>query len=85
MSDHETAFKDGKVIQPITPRGMLEVCRAIVSSLVIHKTWDSDKHIKRAFDKVVMNRANPDDRRTMMGLLDRQLAGDVSDRTRRRT
>lgn len=61
MTEHLTAFETGKVIQPISPRGMLAIAKAtcILGSL------------KTALQMTVVDRANEDDRATLLGIVNR--------------
>jgi len=60
-TEHLTAFMDGKIIQPISPRGMLAIARATVIL----------GNVKEAISMTVLDRANGDDRTTLKGIIDR--------------
>ncbi len=60
-TEHLEAFKQGKVIQPISPRGMLAICKASM-------TLGS---VREALEMSVLDRANVEDRATLTGLVDR--------------
>ena len=60
-TEHLEAFIAGKVIQPLSPRGMLAIARATVIM----------GNVKEAITMTVLDRANGDDRSTLKGLIDR--------------
>lgn len=60
-TEHLEAFTSGKVIQPLSPRGMLAIARAAVIM----------GNVKEAITMTVLDRANGDDRSTLKGLIDR--------------
>lgn len=60
-TEHLAAFTQGKVIQPLSPRGMLAIARATV---IIG-------NVKEAISMTVLDRANENDRVTLKGLIDR--------------
>ena len=60
-TEHLEAFTQGKVIQPISPRGMLAICQATVMI----------GDVKEALHMTVLDRANKEDRATLLGLIDR--------------
>jgi len=61
MEEHLEAFTTGKVLQPISPRGMLAVAKATVMF----------GDIREAFNMTILDRASSDDRSTLAGLVDR--------------
>ena len=60
-TEHLEAFKQSKVIQPISPRGMLAICKA---TMLIGS-------VREALSMSVLDRANIEDRATLSGLIDR--------------
>lgn len=60
-TEHLAAFTQGKVIQPLSPRGMLAIARATVIL----------GSVKEAISMTVLDRANENDRVTLKGLIDR--------------
>lgn len=60
-TEHLEAFTQGKVIQPISPRGMLAICQAAIML----------GSVKEALEMSVLDRANTEDRATLKGLVDR--------------
>lgn len=61
VTEHLEAFTTGKVIQPISPRGMLAVCKATIAL----------GSVRTALEMSVLDRANTEDRATLKGLVDR--------------
>ncbi len=61
VTEHLEAFEQGKVIQPISPRGMLAICKA---TLMLG-------NVKEALYMTVLDRANAEDRATFKGLVNR--------------
>lgn len=60
-TEHLEAFTQGKVIQPISPRGILAICQATILL----------GDLKAALEMSVIDRANREDRATLKGLVDR--------------
>ena len=60
-TEHLEAFTQGKVIQPISPRGILAICQA---TLMLGD-------VKTALEMCIIDRANREDRATLKGLVDR--------------
>jgi cobaltochelatase CobS len=60
-TEHLEAFKQSKVIQPISPRGMLAICKATMML----------GSVREALSMSVLDRANIEDRATLSGLVDR--------------
>ena len=61
VTEHLEAFEQQKVIQPISPRGMLAICQA---SIMLGS-------LREALEMSVLDRANNEDRATLLGLIDR--------------
>lgn len=61
VTEHLEAFTTGKVIQPISPRGMLAICQA---TLILGS-------VKEALEMTVIDRCNREDRATLRGIVDR--------------
>ena len=61
VTEHLTAFEDGRVLQPLSPRGILAIANAtqILGS------------VKEALTMVVLDKASEDDRSTLFGIVDR--------------
>jgi hypothetical protein len=61
ISEHVSAFLDNKVLQPLSPRGMLALARAVT-------IFDD---VKEAIEMTVLDKASSDDRATLKGIVDR--------------
>ncbi len=61
IREHIEAFTGGKVLQPITPRGMLAIARATIIL----------GDFSEALNMCVLDKASSDDRATLRGLIDR--------------
>lgn len=70
VEEHIEAFTTAKVLQPISPRGMLALGTAIV-----HFRQCLPEHaVKQAFEMVVLNRATEQDRAVLSAFVDRAVA-----------
>lgn len=61
ITDHIAAFTETKVMQPISPRGMLAIAKATVVF----------GDLRKALTMCVLDRASKDDRATLLGIVDR--------------
>ena len=61
ISEHLSSFLDGKVFQPLSPRGMLALARAVT-------IFDD---VKEALEMTVLDKASNDDRSVLRGIVDR--------------
>jgi len=66
-TEHLEAFKEAKVIQPISPRGMLAVGKAVA----YFNSVNSQSPVKDALEMTVLDRANLQDYAVLRGLVDR--------------
>lgn len=69
VTEHLTAFEQAKILQPISPRGMLAVAKAIAHLNTIYP--GSKGNMKQAFNMVILNRCTQADRAVIKGLIDR--------------
>ena len=70
VEEHIEAFTTAKVLQPISPRGLLALGQAIV-----HFRQCLPEHaVKQAFEMVVLNRATEQDRAVLSAFVDRAVA-----------
>lgn len=69
--EHIEAFKQGKVMQPLSPRGMIEAGRALATFTSILPKASRRKAIEQALGTVLLDRATPQDRAVLRGIADR--------------
>jgi cobaltochelatase CobS len=69
VQEHRTAFINGDISQPISPRGVIALCEAIVTFTSLHKKPVDGLNV--AIDSTVLNKANPQDRQVLRGIVDR--------------
>lgn len=69
--EHIEAFKQGKVMQPLSPRGLIEAGRAIAAFTSIMPRSSRKKAIEEALGTVLLDRATPQDRAVLRGIADR--------------
>jgi cobaltochelatase CobS subunit len=72
VTEHRQAFTNGEIMQPISPRGIGGLAKQYVSFLSIYP--DPKKALARAFEDMVLNKANAVDQAIIKGLMDRVLA-----------
>lgn len=65
--EHIQAFTNAKVLQPISPRGMMSLARAVT----FFKTFGSKNPIGEALSSVVLDRASQQDYAVLKGIVDR--------------
>ena len=68
--EHLRAFKDAKVLQPISPRGMLALANSIATFTALDPN-DTNGAIKRAFATTITDRATSQDYAVLNGIVDR--------------
>ena len=68
--EHLRAFKDAKVLQPISPRGMLALANSISTFTALDPN-DTNGAIKRAFATTITDRATSQDYAVLNGIVDR--------------
>lgn len=69
--EHIEAFKQGKVMQPLSPRGMIEAGRALAAFTSILPKASRKKAVQEALGAVLLDRATPQDRAVLRGIADR--------------
>ena len=69
VTEHLTAFEQAKILQPISPRGMLAVAKAIVHLNTVYPGGKTN--VKEAFNMVILDRCTQADRAVIKGLIDR--------------
>jgi|GEM_PF-4805245 len=67
VEEHNEAFTTAKVLQPISPRGML----ALGTAITHFRTCLPKDSVKQAFEMVVLNRATEQDRAVLSAFVDR--------------
>lgn len=74
VTEHLEAFLSSKVLQPISPRGMI----ALSQSLVTFTAWLGEKRkreaVEQAFKTTILDRATAQDRVVLTGIVDRVFA-----------
>jgi cobaltochelatase CobS len=68
-TEHLAAFENAKILQPISPRGILAVARAVVHFQTIY--GDYNKAIKQALTMSILDRCTASDYATIVGVIDR--------------
>ena len=66
--DHENAFKEKRIRQPITPRGMLELARLMSWHLELYNEQQRREIISETFETVVFNRHTDQERDVIVEL-----------------
>jgi cobaltochelatase CobS len=70
-TEHETAFIKADIIQPITPRGMLAVAKAVEYLENKNLKASFKDNMEEALSMVILDRANKEDYAVLKGLIDR--------------
>jgi len=70
VTEHLRAFRDAKVLQPISPRGMISLGNAITTFTALDPSH-KDQAIKRAFATTITDRATSQDFAVLNGIVDR--------------
>ena len=73
-SEHIAAFTNAKIMQPLSPRGMISLAQAIAMFSSMAAKGDEKGAIKRAFGTTVLDRATSNDHAVMHGIMDRLVA-----------
>ena len=71
VDEHLAAFKSAKIMQPMSPRGMIALASAVSVFASMTSGKESQQALKRAFDTVILDRASSTDRAVMSGIVDR--------------
>jgi MoxR-like ATPase len=72
-TEHLDAFEKAKVLQPISPRGMLAIARAVI---FFNSVYPLDvKNVHRALTQTIVDRATESDGAVLKGLVDRVSKG----------
>lgn len=71
VDEHMVAFKSSEVIQPISPRGYVSLAKAVVAFYEFYPDAKADKAFQSAFETVVLDRANVQDKVVLKAIGDR--------------
>ena len=71
VTEHIEAFKTSKVMQPITPRGYLDMAEAIVMFTQVFPASKQSKAVDEAVAMTVLDRASVQDRAVLKGIVNR--------------
>ncbi len=71
VTEHIEAFKTSKVMQPITPRGYLDLSEGIVMFTQVFPASKQSKAIEEAVAMTVLDRASVQDRAVLKGIVNR--------------
>lgn len=71
VTEHIEAFKTSKVMQPITPRGYLDMAEAIVMFTQVFPASKQSKAVDEAVAMTVLDRASVQDRAVLTGIVNR--------------
>ncbi len=74
VTEHLAAFKSAKILQPMSPRGMIALAQAVAIFASITTGKETEKAIKRGFGTVVLDRASSSDKAVISGIVDRVVA-----------
>ena len=69
VTEHLTAFEQAKILQPISPRGMIAVAKSVAHLNTILPGRKAN--LKQAFNMVILNRCTQADRAVIKGIIDR--------------
>lgn len=69
VKEHRAAFTNAEITQALSPRGVLSLCEAIVTFTGIMPT--PSEGLQLALEGTILNRANPQDRNVLQGIIDR--------------
>jgi len=71
VTEHIEAFKTSKVMQPITPRGYIDLAASLTMFLQVFPSSKSSKAIEQAVEMTVLDRASVQDRAVLKGIVNR--------------
>jgi cobaltochelatase CobS len=69
VKEHRSAFIDSEIAQPLSPRGVIALAEAIVMFGGLYP--DEETGTKIAVNATILNKANPQDRNVLEGVIDR--------------
>jgi len=69
--EHLEAFKSAKVMQPLSPRGMISLAQAVGMFVSMAEDGSEAAAVKRAFGTTILDRATSTDHAVMRGIVDR--------------
>ena len=71
VAEHLSAFKEGKVLQPISPRGYIALGQAVMGFYSFFPKGDEAKAFQQAFETVILDRATVQDKVVLNGIAQR--------------
>jgi cobaltochelatase CobS len=71
VTEHIEAFKTSKVMQPITPRGYIDLAASLTMFLQVFPSSKQSKAIEQAVEMTVLDRASVQDRAVLKGIVNR--------------
>ena len=71
VSEHLEAFKNSKVLQPISPRAYLALGNAIATFTAYFPSKQEKHAIEQAIEATILDRATAQDRVVLKGIADR--------------
>lgn len=74
VTEHIEAFETSKVMQPITPRGYLDLASALAMFLQVFPAGKESKAVDQAVAMTVLDRASAQDRAVLKGIVNRVFA-----------
>jgi cobaltochelatase CobS subunit len=70
-TEHLAAFTGGKVMLPLSPRGVLAAAKALAAFTTMMAPGLKSKAVSEALGAVILDRATPQDRAVLAGIVDR--------------
>lgn len=74
VAEHLNAFKEGKVLQPISPRGFIALGQAVMAFYTFYPAGDEAKAFQQAFETTILDRATVQDKVVLNGIAQRVFA-----------
>ncbi len=71
VAEHLNAFKEGKVLQPISPRGFIALGQAVMAFYTFYPSGDEAKAFQQAFETTILDRATVQDKVVLNGIAQR--------------
>jgi cobaltochelatase CobS len=69
VREHRSAFTGSEIVQPLSPRGVTALGKAVVTFSPLYK--DEKEGLRVALEATILNRANVQDKSVISGLIDR--------------
>jgi len=71
VHEHLQAFKEGKVLQPISPRGFIALGQAVMAFYTFYPAGSETKAFQQAFETTILDRATVQDKVVLQGIAQR--------------